>query len=59
MPSHNSENSDDVVVDEVSPQQAVEIKCLLKIERQKNANLQLEVAELRQRTADITQVRDG
>eukprot|EP01084_Bolivina_argentea_P249952 418594_1 len=59
MPLPKSENSDDVVVDEISQQQAVEIRCLLKIERQKSANLQLEVAELRQRAADITQAAEA
>ncbi len=58
MSSPKNDHSD-VVVDEVSPKQIVELRRLLVIERQKSANLQLEVAELRQRAADITQVRNG
>ncbi len=57
--SPKSKNCDNVVVDETSPQHGVDLSRLLQIERQKSANLQLEVAELRQKAADITQVRDG
>ncbi len=55
-PSPPKSETSDEVGDEVSPQQIVELKRMFAIERQKTANLQLEVAELRQRAADITQV---